>query len=311
MIRIHRNHPSIIVWSMGNEDFFNGGPADRVIALLKKSVALTHQLDPAPAGRPAAIGGAQSKLGGTEPGTLGDVAGYNGDGTGYDNPGIPNMVSEYGADVSSTRPGNYDPGWGNLTVSNGMAAQPAWRSGISRWCMFDYGSQMGTTYVNSGIIDNFRIPKRSYYWYRNAYAKVAPPTFPAAGTAAGLKLTSSTTTLSTVDGTQDAWLLVTVVDASGKPISNNVPVTLTIKSGPGEFPTGPSITFTPPGGGAASDIAIRDGQAAIEFRTYYSGTSIIEATSAGLTSATVTITSLGTPVWVEGVTPRVPARPYP
>jgi beta-galactosidase/beta-glucuronidase len=24
MIRIHRNHPSIIVWSMGNEDFFNG-----------------------------------------------------------------------------------------------------------------------------------------------------------------------------------------------------------------------------------------------------------------------------------------------
>ena len=152
--------------------------------------------------------------------------------------------------------------------------------------MFDYSSQMGTTYINSGIIDYFRIPKRSYYWYRNAYAKVAPPTWPAAGTAAGLKLTSSTTTLSAVDGTQDAWLLVTVVDASGKPISNNVPVTLTIKSGPGEFPTGPSITFTPPGGGAASDIAIRDGQAAIEFRTYYSGTSIIEATSTGLTSAT-------------------------
>ncbi|MFL5306918.1 MAG: glycoside hydrolase family 2 TIM barrel-domain containing protein [Polyangia bacterium] len=311
MIRIHRNHPSIIVWSMGNEDFFNGsGPADRVVALLKKSVALTHQLDPLPAGRPAAIGGAQSKVGGIEPGTLGDVAGYNGDGTGYDNPGIPNMVSEYGANVSSTRPGSYDPGWGNLTVSNGMAAQPAWRSGISRWCMFDYSSQMGTTYVNSGIIDNFRIPKRSYYWYRNAYAKVAPPTFPAAGTAAGLTLTSSTATLSAVDGTQDAWLLVTVVDAGGKPISNNVPVTLTIKSGPGEFPTGPSITFTPPGGGSASDIAIRDGQAAIEFRTYYSGTSVIEATSAGLTSATVTITSHGMPAWVEGTTPRVAARPY-
>ena len=103
------------------------------------------------------------------------------------------MVSEYGADVSSTRPGNYDPGWGNLTVSNGMAAQPAWRSGISRWCMFDYGSQMGTQYINSGIVDNFRIPKRSYYWYRNAYAKVAPPTWPTAGTAAGLKLTASTT----------------------------------------------------------------------------------------------------------------------
>jgi len=310
MIRIHRNHPSIVVWSMGNEDFFNGGPADRVVSLLKTSVALTHQLDPLPAGRPAAIGGAQSKVGGIEPGTLGDVAGYNGDGVGYNDPGIPNMVSEYGADVSSTRPGSYDPGWGNLTVSNGMAAQPAWRSGISRWCMFDYGSQMGTTYINSGIIDNFRIPKRSYYWYRNAYAKVPPPAFPAAGTPAGLKLTASTTALSTVDGTEDAWLLVTVVDASGTPISNNVPVTLTIKSGPGELPTGPNITFTPPGGGSASDIAIRDGQAAIEFRTYYSGTSVIEATSAGLTSSSVTITSQGTPAWVEGTTPRVAPRPY-
>jgi beta-galactosidase len=27
MIRIHRNHPSIIAWSMGNENFFAGCPA--------------------------------------------------------------------------------------------------------------------------------------------------------------------------------------------------------------------------------------------------------------------------------------------
>jgi len=270
----------------------------------------SHQLDPAPTGRPAAIGGAQSRVGGVEPGPLGDVAGYNGDGTGYDNPRIPSMVSEYGADVSTIRPGNYDPGWANLTVTNGVAAQPAWRSGISRWCMFDYGSQMGATYINSGIVDYFRIPKRSYYWYRNSYANVPPPTFPSAGTAAALKLTSSTTELTAVDGTQDAWLLVTVVNANGTPISNNVPVTLTLKSGPGEFPTGPSITFTPPGGGSASDISIRDGQAAIEFRTYYSGTTIIEATSPGLASSSVTITSQGSPAWVEGTTPKVTARPY-
>ena len=311
MIRMHRNHPSIIVWSMGNEDFFNGGgPGDRVIALLKKSVALTHELDPAPTGRPAAIGGAQSKIGSTEPGTLGDVAGYNGDGTGYDNPGVPNMVSEYGADVSWTRPGNYEPGWGNMTVSHGMPAQPAWRAGASRWCMFDYGSQMSAQYINSGLVDNFRIPKRAYYWYQNTYAKVPPPTWPTAGTAAGLKLTSSTTTLSAVDGTQDAWLLVTLVDSSGKALNNTATVTLTIKSGPGEFPTGPSITFTPPGGGSASDIAIRDGQAAIEFRTYYAGTTVIEATASGLTSSSVTITSQGSPAWVEGTTPKVAPRPY-
>ena len=309
MIRIHRNHPSIIVWSMGNEDFFNGGPADRVIALLKSAVALTHQLDPAPTGRPAAIGGAQSAIGGTQPDTLGDVAGFNGDGVGYDDPGMPNMVSEYGS-VSSTRPGSYDPGWANLTVSGGMPSQLAWRSGVSKWCIFDHGTQADASYGIMGIVDYFRIPKRSYHWYRNAYAKVAQPTWPTSGTAAGLKLTSSTATLSAVDGTQDAWLLVTVVDASGKAISNNVPVTLTITSGPGEFPTGPSITFTPPGSGAASDIAILDGQAAIDFRTYYSGTSVIEASSHGLTSSSVTITSQGSPAWVEGTTPKVAPRPY-
>ncbi|HEY5957332.1 MAG TPA: glycoside hydrolase family 2 TIM barrel-domain containing protein, partial [Polyangiaceae bacterium] len=311
MIRIHRNHPSIIAWSMGNEDFFNGsGPADRVVALLKKGVALTHELDPAPTGRPAAIGGAQAKIGSTEPGPLGDVAGYNGDGTGYNNPGIPNVVSEYGGTVNEKRPGSYDPGWGNLTVSNGMAAQPAWRSGISKWCIFDYGSQMGTQYMNTGIVDYFRIPKRSYYWYRNAFAKVAPPTWPTAGTPAALKLTASATTLTTVDGTEDVWLLVTVVDANGTPISNNVTVTLTVTSGPGEFPTGPSITFTPGTTKPASDIPIADGQAAIEFRTYYSGTSVITATSPGLTSGTLTITSQGTPAYVPGQTPPADSRPY-
>jgi beta-galactosidase len=136
-----------------------------------------------------------------------------------------------------------------------------------------------------GIVDYFRIPKRSYYWYRNAYAKVAPPTWPTSGTPRA-EAHASTTTLSAVDGTQDAWLLVTVVDSSGKAISNNVTVTLTVTSGPGEFPTGPSITFTPGTAKPASDIAILDGQAAIEFRTYYSGTSVITASSPGLTSDT-------------------------
>ena len=82
-----------------------------MIALLKKEVTLTHQLDPT---RAAGIGGAQSD-GGTRIDMLGDVAGYNGDGHGgYDNPGMPNMVSEYGSNVTATRPGSYDPGWGEL-----------------------------------------------------------------------------------------------------------------------------------------------------------------------------------------------------
>ncbi len=311
MIRIHRNHPSIILWSMGNEDFFTGGPGDRVIALLESSVELTHQLDPPPTGRLAAIGGAQLAIGNTEPGTLGDVAAYNGDGVGYDDPGFPNLVSEYGSTNVETRPGSYDPGWANLATTNNMPTQYPWRSGVAKWCMYDYSSHMGGQYMNTGLVDNFRIPKRSYYWYRNAYANVPPPDWPTSGTPAGLQLTSSTTTLTAVDGTQDAWLLVTVVDSSGNPISNNVPVTLEVTSGPGEFPTGPSITFTPPGSGTASKISILDGQAAIEFRTYYSGTSVITASSPGLASDTVTITSQGSPEFVEGQTPPADTRPYP
>ena len=167
------------------------------------------------------------------------------------------------------------------------------------------------TYINTGIVDYFRIPKRSYYWYRNAYAKVAPPTWPTAGTAAGLKLTSSTTTLSAVDGTQDAWLLVTVVDASGKAISNNVTGDAHDQVRARRVPDRAEHHVHAAGTGEpASDIAILDGQAAIEFRTYYSGTSVITATSPGLTSATVTITSQGSPAFVEGQTPPADTRPY-
>ena len=62
MIRIHRNHPSIVVWSMSNEAFFSAPEAmPGVRRLLKRMVDMSHQLDPT---RPAAVGGAQRPLGG-------------------------------------------------------------------------------------------------------------------------------------------------------------------------------------------------------------------------------------------------------
>lgn len=45
------------------------------------------------------------------------------------------------------------------------------------------------------------------------------------------------------DGTDDVQLLVTVVDSTGRDLSNNVPVDLCVTKGPGEFPTGKSICF--------------------------------------------------------------------
>jgi len=294
MIRIHRNHPSIIVWSMDNEVFFTqGSTLPKVRELLKQLVALSHELDPT---RPAAIGGCQRG----DIDKLGDVAGYNGDGARlFINPGIPSVVSEYGSTVAN-RPGNYEAGWGGDLQSE----QFAWRSGQALWCAFDHGSIAGH-FGCMGMVDYFRLPKRQWYWYRNEYRHIPPPEWPSSGTPAGLRLTADKTTLKSVDGTDDAQLIVTVVDRAGRALSNSPPVTLTIESGPGEFPTGPAITFDPD-----SDIAIRDGAAAMEFRSYFSGRTVIRATSPGLSDAMITINSLGEPKFIAGQTPSVKPRPY-
>jgi len=302
MIRINRNHPSIVAWSMCNEVFFSEKSVlPKVRTFLTELVALTHELDPT---RPAGIGGCQR--GSLD--KLGDIAGYNGDGARlFINPGIPNLVTEYSS-VRAVRPGNYAADWKNLLEGPGDKTQPyfwryPWRSGEVLWCMFDHGSIAGDE-GKTGIVDYFRLPKRGWYWYRNEYAHVPPPEWPAGGTAAALKITADKATLKSADGTDDAQIIVTVVDADGKALSNSPPVTLTIASGPGEFPTGPSIAFAPD-----SDIAIRDGQAAMEFRSYYSGKTVIRATSPGLKDATITITTLGEPEFIKGKTP--PVKPYP
>lgn len=296
MIRINRNHPSIVAWSMCNEPFFTyPNLMEKVKAMLVSLVALSHEADPS---RVAIIGGAQRG----EIDILGDVAGYNGDGaTLFRNPGIPNLVSEYGSCVSD-RPGDYDPCWGNVTDGE----EPAWRAGHAIWCGFDHGSIAGDM-GKMGIVDFFRIPKRGWYWYRNQNLGIAPPAWPKEGIPARLKLTTDKTVLQGTDGTDDALLLVTVTDKNGVAISNSPVVKLSIISGPGEFPTGRHITFKPT---TADDIRIQDGQAAIEFRSYEGGRTFIRATSEGLEDATLEIDTRGIPLYVEGVTPVCADRVY-
>lgn len=307
MIKIHRNHASIAAWSMCNEPFFTDAVTDEPMkCLLNMATDSTRAWDPT---REVAIGGAQRKdvdrLG------KGAIAFYNGDGaTLYTNPGFPNMVSEYGS-TTAQRPGRFIPGWGDL--KDGFE-RPEWRSGQVIWCGFDHGTVGGEALATMGMIDYFRIPKRQYYWYQEAYAKgnrsPQEPEWPAKGTPAGLRLEASNKTITSIDGTDDAQLIVTVLDASGKHISNNVPVELAILSGPGEFPTGTKIKFMPPSQNEASDISIRDGQAAIAFRSYYAGKTVIKASSPGLESDTIHITTFGDTQWVEGVIPQVENRPY-
>ena len=304
MIRIHRNHPSIIAWSMCNEAFFSAPEAmNGVRRLLKRMVDLTHRLDPS---RPAAIGGAQRPLGDERIDKIGDIGGYNGDGAtqpDFQNPGIPNLVSEYGS-VTADRPGEYSPGWGDLQVNDGWKGCP-WRSGQVIWCGFDHGSIAGSSLGKMGIVDYFRIPKRSWYWYRNEYTQVAPPQWAQKGTPAQLKLEASASRGVRTDGTDDVQLMVTVLNTQGKPVSNSPTIELRLVSGPGEFPTGGKIRFT-----SDSDIRIMDGKAAITFRSYYAGTAVIEATSPGLKSARIEIAFEGERSYKNGITPTVKQRPY-
>lgn len=304
MIRIHRNHPSIVAWSMCNEPFFSAPEAmDGVRRLLTRMVDLSRQLDPT---RPAAIGGAQRPLGEERIDKIGDIVGYNGDGAtqpDFLNPGIPNVVSEYGS-TTAERPGEYTPGWGDLQKNDTWKGFP-WRSGQAIWCGFDHGSIAGSQLGKMGIVDYFRIPKRSWYWYRNEYKQVAPPEWAQKGIPSQIKLEATQTAGVRADGTDDVMLIVTILNEEGRPVSNSPAVTLKLLSGPGEFPTGTSITFE-----ENSDIRIADGKAAITFRSYYAGTAVVEATSPGLKPARAEITFTDAPAYVKGQSPVVKERPY-
>ena len=304
MIRINRNSPSIVVWSVSNEPFFtDDSTLPAVRNLLKKLVDTAHRLDPT---RPAAVGGAQRPLGEGRIDLIGDVAGYNGDGANipdFQQPGIPSVVTEYGSTLAD-RPGEYIPGWGDLARDEGWKGRP-WRSGQIIWCGFDHGSIFGPNMAKLGIIDYFRLPKRSWYWYRNEYAHKAPPQWPVEGDPAKLRLEASKTRDIKADGTDDVQLIVTVLDRTGRELSNSPQVRMRVVSGPGEFPTGRSIDFA-----ADSDIRIMDGKAAIAFRSYYAGKTIVEASSPGLGSALLELEFTGAPAYRPGKSWQTESRPY-
>jgi Glycosyl hydrolases family 2, TIM barrel domain/Glycosyl hydrolases family 2/Glycosyl hydrolases family 2, sugar binding domain/F5/8 type C domain len=371
MIHANRNHPSIIAWSMTNEAFFTYN-LDRAKILMSDLVKLSKQLDPT---RPAAIGGSQRG----DVDHLGDIAGYNGDGARlFLNPGVPNMVSEYGA--ISKPPDAYDPFFGDL-----QPEQFPWRSGQAIWAAFDYGSIAGKQGLK-GILDHARLPKQSWHWYRDNYF-LSPPSpglpraqssgtpgesrgenslkipnsssniqssSPSPGTpgegrgeglslnvgnsmlnsqrspqsptsniqhptsnveskteiltgnpAARLRLTTDKNTITGTDATDDCQLIVTVCDRDGNHTTQSPPVTLTIESGPGEFPTGSSITFD-----AKTDIGINNGHAAIAFRSYDAGATLIRATSPNLQDAIVTIFTTGYPSHDPSKPSLAISRPY-
>ncbi len=297
MIRVGRNHPSIINWSMGNEVFFTSSATlGKATALASRMRDYSHQLDPT---RKAALGGVQRAS--LDQLSVCDVAGYNGDGAKITNTWMPNMVTEYGS-YTSDRPGTYGPTYGDTQDPNNATRfrLTTDSAGLAIWAGFDHGTILDPSFARMGMVDYYRLPKDQWYWYRankanwSGLTNIADPTpvareQAAAGSASAMTLRAgrySSTTI-TDDGATDTQLVVTMRNASGAWVNDNRTVTLTVTSGPGVLPGGKSYTFTP-------GTEAFNGQAAIEFRSYYAGTSTVTAKSAGLPDATITITTVDT-----------------
>ena len=107
------------------------------------------------------------------------------------------------------------------------------------------------------------------------------------------------------DGTDDVQLIITILDDEGHELSNSPDIHLRVLSGPGEFPTGKSITFS-----SDSDIRIMDGKAAIALRAYYAGKTVVEASSDGLLSGKIELEFIGAPDFIPGKSREVDDRPY-
>ncbi len=300
MIRVNRNHPSIILWSSGNEVFFETDEQVPLCkALLKELKNLSHKMDPT---RKVALGGTQR--GNLDSLEYCDVAGYNGDGgkfnyhgegksgTGMGQWGItmkmPCMASEYGSYTSSRgdKADTYAPHFHEISDGKGgYIESDANRNGVALWCAYHHGTVGGAGLAQMGFVDYSRLPLKTWYWYRENYMGVAPE-FSKEGKGTKLTLTASQTII-TNDGTSDAQLIVTVTDDEGNWVNETTDIDLEVITGPGVFPTGKAFKLT-------KGNTMRDGKGSIDFHSWYSGETVIRAYAEGLESAEITITTIDT-----------------
>lgn len=288
MILTHRNHPSIITWSIGNEIFFIPKKllpkAKNLILELKE---LAHNMDDS---RPISVGGVQRG----DLHTLGDIAGFNGDGAVlFKNPKVPNIVAEYGS-VIDNRPGKY-----RLHYTDGTEKPFPWRSGRVLWCAFHHGSIANIG--NMGIIDLYRLPLRAYYAYREKLIGIPPIKFPIKGIATHLTMEVDKKEIS-CDGTQDSRILVKLLDKNNVHVNSVANIVLKIKSGGGYFPSGSEWKMS------SNNGTFLDGTGAIELRSYYSGEIKVEAFAEGLKPCEVIINAIGE-VKYDGREIRIPNIP--
>lgn len=291
MIRVNRNHPSIINWSMGNEVFFTASKTQaKAKNLVNEMRNLSHELDPT---RKAAMGGVQRE--GYDSLEVCDIAGYNGDGGRITNLTMPNVVAEYGSQTAD-RPGQLRPYYNDIAVPGTTDEYRLTENsaGLTLWCAFHHGTIGGSGLAKMGMIDYYRLPLNTWYWYRDTKTGVKPEASKS-GESTKIKIEASQATIDN-DGTSDTQIIVTMVDDEGNWVNDSRNVTLQVVNGPGVFPTGKVYDFK------AGDT-MRDGKAAIEFRSFFSGETTIIATAPGLPESELKLTTMNTTGDVESDEP--------
>lgn len=176
MVRRDRNHPSIIMWSMCNEESLQGSEQGaKMFAAMKNVVLRWDKTRPVTGAMNAGFGGGIS--------LVTDVQGFNYNTGAYDDfhrkfPNLPLYGSETASETTtrgiyaddrekgytSTYKGTHQAAWQPI-------AERPWMAGGFVWTGFDYRGEP-TPYqwpdVNShfGIMDTCGFPKDSYYYYR-------------------------------------------------------------------------------------------------------------------------------------------------
>ncbi|MGN0242549.1 MAG: NPCBM/NEW2 domain-containing protein [Lachnospiraceae bacterium] len=302
MIRMNRNHPSIMVWSTGNEPFFtHTSTIAKSKALANKMRNYAHKLDPT---RKAALGGTQREDFNVL--EVADMAGGNGDGAlaQYTNYEMPHMVSEYASTIAErnncspnlrfttdfkTNPGNTIEVNGktiteySLYENSGYYHEldglplyiPTGSSGMSLWCMYQHGSVADKKMRTMGIVDYYRLPLKSWYTYREVKTGV-PREDSVEGTATKITLDTNysyegQTTLPN-DGSDDVQIIVTLKNDNNEWVNDSTNILLEVVDGPGVFPGGKTYKMI-------DDKTFMDGKGAIEFRSFYSGTTSIQVSA--------------------------------
>jgi beta-galactosidase len=184
MIKRYRNSPSIILWSMGNEEW-TMMPQPQGVRVVDDMIARSHELDPTRLCSAAVNASFESHF----PEQL-DVMGYNynlkvHDGWHKDHPKKPSVGSETASTVSTRGIYSTDKlrNWVSAYDLNHTAwsqlaeewwkfyAAREWLAGGFAWTGFDYRGEptpYGWPSINSqfGIVDMCGFPKDNFYYYK-------------------------------------------------------------------------------------------------------------------------------------------------